>query len=63
MNGIENNFAVQKHEISTLKVDLAEANQQISEKNRQLSEKDQQNIQALETQLTIYQSKEDPSAQ
>ena len=41
MKGIENNFAAQKHEISTLKKDLADANQQISEQSQQLSEKDQ----------------------
>ena len=64
MSGIENNFTARKHEIYTLKVNLAETNQQISEKNRQLSEKDQQlsnyqqHIQALEAQLAIYQSKE-----
>ncbi len=33
MKGIENNFAAQKHEISTLKKDLANANQQLSEKD------------------------------
>ncbi len=42
MKGIENNFAAQKHEISTLKKDLADANQRISEKDQQISEKDQQ---------------------
>ena len=41
MKGIENNFAAQKHEISTLKKDLADANQQISKQSQQLSEKDQ----------------------
>ena len=33
MKGIENNFAAQKHEIATLKKDLANANQQLSEKD------------------------------
>ena len=42
MKGIENNFAAQKHEISALKKDLADANQRISEKEQLLSEKDQQ---------------------
>ena len=55
MKGIENNFAAQKHEIATLKADLANANQQISDY--------QQHIQALEAQLAKYQSKEKPSAQ
>ena len=54
MKGIENNFAAQKHEISTLKKDLAEANQQIS--------KYQQHIQTLEAQLAEYQLKENSSA-
>ncbi len=42
MKGIENNFAAQKHEIATLKKDLADANQQISAQSKQLSEKNQQ---------------------
>jgi len=33
INGIANNFAAQKHEISTLKKDLDDANQQFSEKD------------------------------
>lgn len=53
MKGIENNFAVQKHEIATLKADLADANEQISEY--------QQHIQALEAQLAEYQLKENSS--
>ena len=55
MKGIENNFAAQKHEIASLKADLADANQQLSDY--------QQHIQALEAQLAEYQSKENPSAQ
>ena len=54
MKGIENNLAAQRHEISTLKKDLSDANQQLSEY--------QQHIQALEAQLAEYQSKEKPSA-
>ena len=54
MKGIENNFAAQKHEISTLKKDLADANQQLSEY--------QQHIQVLEAQLAEYQSKGNSSA-
>lgn len=61
MKGIENNFAAQKHEISTLKKDLADANQQLSKQLQQLSEY-QQHIQALEAQLAKYQSKENLSA-
>ena len=37
MKGIENNFAVQKHKISTLKKDLADANRQLSKQSQQLS--------------------------
>ena len=48
MKGIENNFATQKHEISTLKEQLSDY---------------QQHIQALEAQLAEYQSKEESSAQ
>lgn len=40
MKGIENNLAIQRHEISTLKKDLADANEQISQQNKQLSVKD-----------------------
>ena len=61
MKGIENNLAAQKHEISTLKKDLADANQQFSEKAQQLSEY-QQHIQALEAQLAEYQAKENLSS-
>lgn len=43
----------QKHEIATLKADLADANEQIS--------KYQQHIQALEAQLAEYQLKENSS--
>ena len=50
MKGIENNFAAQKHEIATLKKDLADANQQISAQNKQLSEKDAL-IASLQAQL------------
>ena len=53
MKGIENDFAA-------LKAGLADANQQLSEKEHQLSEY-QQHIQALETQLAEYQSKENSS--
>lgn len=68
MKGIENNFAAQKHEISTLKKDLADANQQLCKKDQQLSKQlqqlseYQQHIQALEAQLAKYQSKENLSA-
>ena len=68
MKGIENNFAAQKHEISTLKKDLADANQQLCKKDQQLSKQlqqlseYQQYIQALEAQLAKYQSKENLSA-
>ena len=55
INGIANNFAAQKHEISTLKKDLADANRQLSKQSQQLS-KNQQHIQALEAQLAEYQS-------
>lgn len=48
MKGIENNFAAQKHDISTLKKQLSDY---------------QQHIQALEAQLAKYQSKEKTSAQ
>ena len=67
MKGIENNFAAQKHEISTLKKDLADANQQICKKDQQLSKQlqqlseYQQHIQALEAQLAEYQAKENSS--
>ena len=67
MKGIENNFAAQKHEISTLKKDLADANEQISRQNKQLSVKDQQlscyqqHIQILEAQLAEYQLKDNSS--
>ena len=67
MKGIENNLAAQKHEITTLKADLADANRQLSKQNQQLSEKAQQlseyqqHIQALEAQLAEYQSKENSS--
>ena len=51
MKGIENNLAAQKHEISNLKKDLADANEQISEKDAliaslqaQLAEKDEHKI-------------------
>ena len=47
----ENTFAAQKHEISTLKKELADANQQLSEKDAhiaslqaQLAEKDKPKI-------------------
>lgn len=68
MKGIENNLAIQRHEISTLKKDLADANEQISQQNKQLSVKDQQifsqqqHIQTLEAQLAEYQSKENSSS-
>ena len=51
MKGIENNFAAQKHEITTLKKDLDDANQQISAQSKQLSEKDAL-IASLQAQLT-----------
>ena len=51
MKGIENNLAAQKHEISNLKKELADANEQISEKDAliaslqaQLAEKDEHKI-------------------
>lgn len=56
MKGIENNFAAQKHEIPTLKKDLADANRQLSKQSQQLSSY-QQHIQVLEAQLAEYQSK------
>ena len=67
MKGIENNLSAQKYEISTLKKDLADANEQISRQNKQLSVKDQQlssyqqHIQVLEAQLAEYQLKENSS--
>lgn len=61
LKGIENNFAAQKHEISTLKKDFADANRQLCKKDQQLSEY-QQHIQALEAQLAEYQSQENSSA-
>lgn len=56
MKGIENTFAAQKHEISTLKKDLDDANQQISAQNKQLSEKDAM-IASLQAQLAEKNAK------
>ena len=61
MKGIENNFAAQKHEISTLKKNLADANQQISEQSQQLSEQSRelseqsQKLSEKDQQISDYQ--------